>query len=78
LTNQNSIQEEIKYSLKAGNACYYLVQTLLSYTLLSKNLKIKIYKTIILPVMLLNGCEMWPLTLSEKCRLRKFENRILR
>ena len=51
LTNQNSIQEEIKCKLKAGNSCYYSVQTLLSSRLLSKNLKIKIYKTIILPVV---------------------------
>jgi len=43
LTNQNSIQEEIKSRLKLGNACYYSVQSLLSSSLLSKNLKIKIY-----------------------------------
>ena len=42
LTNQNSIQEEIKSRLKLGNACYYSVQNLLSSRLLSKNLKIKI------------------------------------
>jgi hypothetical protein len=40
-------------------------------------LKIKIYKTIILPV-LLYGCEAWSLTIREECRLRSFENRILR
>ena len=40
--NQNSIQEEIKGRLKAGNSCYYSVQILLSSRLLSKNLKIKI------------------------------------
>jgi UDP-galactopyranose mutase len=39
LTNQNSIQEEVKSRLKLGNACYYLVQKLLSSKLLSKNLK---------------------------------------
>jgi len=50
LTNQNSIQEEIKSRLKLGNACYYSVQNLLSSRLLSKNLKIKIYRTIILPL----------------------------
>ena len=65
LTNQNSIQEEIKCRLKAGNSCYYSVQTLLWPRLLSKNLKIKIYKTIILPV-LLYGCETWSLTLREE------------
>jgi len=44
--------------------------------LLSKNIKIKIYRTIILPVVL-NGCETWPLTLREERRLRMFENRVL-
>ena len=77
LTNQNYIQEEIKCRLKAGNSCYYSVQTLLSSILLSKNLKIKIYKTIILPVVLY-GCESWSLILREESRLRVFENRILR
>ena len=44
---------------------------------LSKNLKIKIYKTITLPVVLY-GCEAWSLALREESRLRVFENRILR
>ena len=44
LTNKNSIQEEIKSRLKVGNACYYSVQYILSSSLLSKELKIKIYK----------------------------------
>ena len=52
LTNQNSIQKEIKSKLKLGNACYHSVQKLLSSSLLSKNLKIKIYRTIILPIVL--------------------------
>jgi len=77
LTNQNYIQEEIKCRLKAGNSCYYSVQTLLSSRLLYKNLKIKIYKTIILPVVLY-GCETWSLTLRQECRLTVFENRVLR
>jgi len=77
LTNQNSIQEEIKSRLKLGNACYHSVQNLLSSSLLSKNLKIKIYRTIILPVVLY-GCETWSLTLREERRLRVFENRVLR
>ena len=77
MTNQNSIQEEIKCRLKAGNSCYYLVQTLLSSQLPSKNLKIKIYKTIILPVVLY-GCEALSLTSREERRLRVFENRILK
>jgi len=75
--NQNSIQEKIKSRLKSGNACYYSVQNILSSSLLSKNLKIKIYRTIILPVILY-GCETWSLTLRKECRLRVFENRVLR
>jgi hypothetical protein len=47
LTNRNSIQEEIKSRLKSGNVCYHSVQDLLSSSLLSKNTKIKIYRTII-------------------------------
>jgi hypothetical protein len=53
------------------------VQNLLSSSLLSKSVKIKIYRTIILPVVL-NACETWSLTLREKRRLRVFENRVLR
>ena len=64
MTNQNYIQDEIKCRLKAGNACYFSVQTLLSSRLLPKNLKIEIYKTIILPVLLYR-CEVWSLTLRE-------------
>jgi hypothetical protein len=48
-TDQNSIQEEIKSRLKLGIACYYSVQNLSFFTLLSKNLKLKIYRNIILP-----------------------------
>jgi hypothetical protein len=70
LTDQNSVQEEIKSRLKLGNACYHLVQNRLSSRLLSKHLKVKIYRTIILPVVLY-GCETWSLT------LREFENRVL-
>jgi len=77
LTNQNSIQEEIKSRLKTGNGCYHSVQNLLSSSLLSKNLKIKIYRTIILPFVLYE-CETWSLTLREEPRLRVFENRVLR
>ena len=53
------------------------MQNLLSSRLLSKNLKIKIYRTIILPVVLY-GCETWSLTLREKRKLRGFENMVLR
>jgi len=49
----------------------------LSSNLLSKNIKIKIYRTIILPVVLY-GCETWSFTLREEDRLKVFENRVLR
>jgi hypothetical protein len=71
LGEQNLIQEEIKRRLNSGNACYHSVQSLLSSCLLSKNLKSRIYKTIIWPVVLY-GCETWSLTLREEHRLRVF------
>jgi len=77
LTNKNSIQEEIKSRLKLGNACYHSVQSLLSSSLLSKNLEIKIYRAIILPFVLY-GCETWSLTLREERWLSVFEKRVLR
>jgi hypothetical protein len=77
LTDQNCVQEEIKSKLKLGNACYHSVQSRLSSSLLPKNIKIKIYRTIILPVVLY-GCEIWSLTLREERRLRVFENGVLR
>jgi hypothetical protein len=76
-SNQSSFQKEIKRSLNSSNACYHSVQNLLSSRLLSKNLKIRIYKTIIFPVVL-HGCETWSLILMEKHRLRMFDNRVLR
>ena len=64
LTIQNSIQEEIKSRMKSRDSCYHSVQNLLSSSLLSKNLKIKIYRTIILPVVVY-GCVIWSQTLRE-------------
>jgi hypothetical protein len=77
VTSQNLIQEEIKRRLNMGNASYHSGHNLLSSCLLSKNIKIRIYKTIILPVVLY-GCETFPLTLREEHRLMVFENRVLR
>jgi len=62
LTNQNSIQEEIKSRLKSGNVCYHSVQNPLSSSLLSKNEKVKTHRTISLSVVLY-GCETRSLTL---------------
>jgi hypothetical protein len=77
LTNKNDIHDEMKSRLNSRNACYYSVQNLLSSHIISKNLKIKIYETVILPVVLY-GCETRSLTLREEHRLRFFENRVLR
>jgi len=77
LTIQISIQEEIKNSLKSGNASYHSVHNVLSYSLLFRNLKIKIYRTKNLPLVVY-GCETWSLTLREDPRLRVCENRVLK
>jgi hypothetical protein len=69
ITNENLIQEEIKRRLNSGNGCYHSVQNLLSSCLLSKNIKVRIYKTIILPAFLYK-CETWSLTLREEHRMR--------
>ena len=72
-TNKNSSQEEIMSRLKSGNACKHLAQHLLSSSLLSTNIKIKVYRPIILPIAFYR-CETWSLTL----RLMVFENRVMR
>jgi hypothetical protein len=77
LTDQNSIQEQIKSGLKSGNSCYYSVQNRLSSRLLSRYVNIKIYRTIILPVVLC-WCKTWSLTLREERMLRVYENRVLK
>ena len=68
--------EENKGRLKSANACCHSVQNILSSTLLPKSLKIKIYRNIILPVVLY-GCETWSVILGEERRLRVFQNRVL-
>jgi hypothetical protein len=77
LTDQNCMNEEIKSRLNSGNACYHSVQILLFSRLLSRNVKVKIYKSITLRAVLY-GRETWSLTLREKHRLRVFENRVLK
>jgi hypothetical protein len=77
LTDQNCIHEEIRSRLNSGHACFHAVKTLLSSHLLSRNAKIKIYETVILPVVLY-GYETWSLSLREEHRLWVFENRVFR
>jgi hypothetical protein len=74
LTDQNCMHEEITSRLNSGNACYHSVKY---YVLLPAVWERKIYRTIILPLVLY-GCETWSLTLREEHRLRVFENRVLR
>ena len=77
LTNQNSIHKKIKSRLQSLNACCHSLQNLSSSSLLSHNMKIKVYRTIILPVVLYE-CNTCSLTLREKHRLRLTENGVLR
>ncbi|KAJ4429316.1 hypothetical protein ANN_26320 [Periplaneta americana] len=77
VTNINDTRKKIKRRINVRNACYYSVGKILSSNLLSKNPKVRIYKTIILPVVLY-GCETWTLTLREEQKLRVFENKELR
>jgi hypothetical protein len=77
VTNQNLILKEIRRGLNLGNTCWHSVPEHLVFCLLLKIVKIRIYKTIILP-MVLNEHETWTMTLREEYRLRVFENRVLR
>jgi hypothetical protein len=74
-TDQNDIHDEIKNRLNSGDAWYHSEYFVFSSYV--KILKIKIYRTVILPVVLC-GCETWSLTLREEHRLRVFENTVLR
>jgi hypothetical protein len=76
VTNQNFIQEEIKRRLNSGNACYHTAQSLQFSRLLSTNVRMRIYKTIILSVILYM-CETWSLILREEHRLRVFKSKVL-
>jgi hypothetical protein len=76
LTSQNSIHKEIKNRLQSLNACCHSSQNLSSSNFLSHNIKIKVYRTIILSVVLYK-CKTWSPTLREKHRLRLTENGVL-
>ena len=68
---------KLRAALTNGNALYLSMENLLSHTLVSKNTRIKIYRTIILPVVLY-GCENLSLTLREEHRLRAIKNGVVR
>jgi hypothetical protein len=71
------MHEEIESRLISGNACYHSAQRLLSCRLVSTSVKVKMYKLIIMTVVLY-GCETLSLTLRKKHILRMFDNRVLR
>jgi hypothetical protein len=71
------MHEEINSRLNSENDCYHPLQSLLSSRLQSWNEKVKICRTIILPIVLYR-CEIWSLPVTELHRLRVFENRVLR
>ncbi|KAJ4433184.1 hypothetical protein ANN_15441 [Periplaneta americana] len=77
VTNISNTREEIKRRINMGNVWYYSVEKLLSSSLLSKQLKVRIYMTVILPVILY-GCETWTPTVREEQSLRMFENEVLK
>jgi hypothetical protein len=77
ITNQTLIEEEVERRLKYGDACCHLVHNLLPSHLLSENIKIRIYQTIILTVVLY-GCESLFLALREEHRLLVFVIRVPR
>jgi hypothetical protein len=71
VTDQNLIQEEVERRLNLSNACYHSVLDLLHSCILSKNINIKLYRTVILPVVLFE-CESLALTLSQELTWRVF------
>jgi hypothetical protein len=75
--DQNCMHEEINRRLNSGIACYHSLQSVLSSRRLSRNVRVKMYRTIILPVVLY-VCDTWSLILSKEHRLRVFESRVLR
>jgi len=76
LTNQNCTHEDINTSRNSRNACYHSVHNILSSSLLSKNIKIKVHRTIIVPAIFL-GCGIWPLTLRDEHKLKVMQKRVL-
>jgi hypothetical protein len=77
LTDQNCMNEEINSRLNSGNASYHLIESLFSSHLLLRNIKVEVYKTIIVPFVLY-GCDTSSLILRQEHRLRVFENSFVR
>jgi hypothetical protein len=77
LTNENDIRNEVKSIINSGNDCCYSVQNTLSSPLISKSLRIKVYETVIFPLVLY-GCESWSVNLKEEHKLSVFEKSVER
>jgi hypothetical protein len=77
VTDLNFIHEKIKSRLNSGNSYYHSVENILSPRMLYKNVKINMYETGVLPVVLY-GCKTWSLTLRDDERMELFQNRVLR
>jgi hypothetical protein len=77
LINPNCMHTKFQRRLNLRNACSHSIQNLLYSYLLAEHMKIKIHRTLILPVVFY-GCETWSLTLREEYRLKVLKNRVLR
>jgi len=74
VTSKHEVTEEIKIGLESGNECFYSVQKLLTSRLISRKLKLKIYRTVVLP-LIIYGCKSWSTTSAEERKLRLFEKK---
>jgi hypothetical protein len=77
ITKKNEFGEEIKMRIAVGNRCCYGLQHLFRSRMVSRMVKIKIYKTILKPVVMF-GCEAWSMIAKDKTRLNMWERKILR
>ena len=77
VNGNNSIDEEIKRRISLGNKEFYANQDLLKSKLLTKNSKLRMYKTLVRPVVTY-ACEMWVLKENIKTKLKVFERKVLR
>ena len=77
ITSNNDMTEEIKARIQSGNRCFFSLQPLMKSKTLSRTSKIRIYQTIIKPVVCY-GCETWTLTKHNELLLQRFERKILR
>jgi hypothetical protein len=73
----NDIEEEVKTRIMQGNRCFYALKHLFTSSLVSRNTKLRLFKTIIRPIVMY-GCETWSLTQKQDERLATFERKVLR